>query len=91
MAMVVTWSRSSSTSSSNVASTDCPISIGAIVSLNARSSPPASAAVSAASEVHPMNRSSAVWYTHDLVAESTPSASAVRSDSQQVRRPCSIG
>ena len=38
-----------------------------------------------------MNRSSAVWYTHDLVVESNPSASAVRSDSQQVRRPCSIG
>ncbi|MGH9151679.1 MAG: hypothetical protein ACRD03_04655 [Acidimicrobiales bacterium] len=37
----------------------CAPSIGAIVALNATSSPPASTAVSDASDVHPNNRSSA--------------------------------
>ncbi len=67
------------------------LSIGANTALNDTSSPPASTAVSDASDVQPRNRSKATWYTHEHAPASSPNASAVRMDSQHVRRPCSSG
>src|SRR5438128_4352013 len=73
------------------ASRSSAITIGAITALNAISSPPASTAVSEASEVQPRKRSNAVYRITERSLDERPSASAPRNARTAVLSPCSIG